>query len=295
MWVGSSGIGRPRLIAGVRRGLIVAALICVAGPIVQAWRSPALALADSSTEAKECPYKTNTAKLGPPLKPPVELTPTQQSAQKLVNFGTSRTYKVVKHLTFTSNKPLPASLKPEQINYEAVLSRTGNTLETAEFPEPTFGGAYISHDRRSISFSACLNPAGISPGKYVGFITVSGPEGLGSASINLTVNAKDGTLFIVSGIVALLGAFVLLVLKDAATAKTESSQWSAAFLVPISSPMWWGATVLTLAAAFGTLYNIYANDPAWGASGFAGLISLVGAATAAVGGHAIIMTLGSKK
>ena len=120
----------------------------------------------------------------------MELAPTQQSAQKLVNFGTSRQFKVIKHLTVTANKPLPPDLLPDQINYDAVLSRTGSTLETAEFPEPTFSPAYISHDRRSISFAVCLNPVGIAAGKYVGSITVSGPEGLGSTAVNLTVNAK---------------------------------------------------------------------------------------------------------
>src|SRR5271154_5909639 len=69
----------------------------------------------ASAEEKECPVKTNTAKLGAQLKPPIELEPTQQSAQKLVNFDTGREFKVVKHLTVTASKPLPPSLVPDQL------------------------------------------------------------------------------------------------------------------------------------------------------------------------------------
>jgi hypothetical protein len=187
-------------------------------------------------------------------------------------------------------------LQPDQINYDAVLSRTGNTLETAEFPDPTFSPAYISSDRRSIAFAVCLNPTGISAGKYVGSITVSGPEGLGSASIGLTVNAKDAQLFTLSGAAALIAAFLLLVLKDGAAVKpVEGGKWWDPFKVPLKNPFWWAATVITLGTAFGALETIYSNDPAWGASGFASLASLVGTATAAVGGHTILTTLGTKR
>jgi hypothetical protein len=248
----------------------------------------------ATAEERECPVKTNTAKLGAQLKPPVELAATQQSAQKLVNFGTSRGFKIIRHLTVTASKPLPIGLEPAQLNFDAVLSRTGNTLESAEFRDPTFSHAYISEDRRSISFAACLNPAGISPGKYVGFITVSGPEGLGSASIGLTANAKDGLLFYVSSVAAIVAAFALLVLKDAAPAKDANNKWKEAFGQPLTNPLWWAATVIALFSTFGSVYTIYANDPAWGASGFASLVSLVGAATAAVGGHTILTTLGSR-
>jgi hypothetical protein len=244
---------------------------------------------------KECPIKTNTATPGEKLTTPIELSPTQQSAQRLVNLGTSRAFRVIKHLTVTTSKPLPASVESDQIGFEATLSRTGNTLETDEFPDPTFSPAYISDDRRSISFAMCLNPAGVSAGQYVGSITVSGPEGMGSASIGLTVNAKDGGLFWVSGFVALAATLALLVLKDMAAAKTNSNKWGDTLNAAFGNPLWYGATAITLVAAFGTLYNVYANDPSWGASGFSGLESLVGTATAAVGGHTILTALGSRK
>jgi hypothetical protein len=280
-------VSQLRLI-GIRRPTLAIVVLIAAVTL-----GPADAIA-AGAEATECPVKTNTAKPGAPLKNPISLVPAQQSAQKLVNFGTSRRFKVVKHITVTANKPLPQSLASDQINFEGVLNRTGNTLETAEFPDPTFSPAYISVNRRSISFAVCLNPAGIAAGKYVGSITVSGPEGLGSATIGLTVNAKDKQLFTVGGLIAILAAFALLVLKDAAPVKNSDNYWQDAFLVPLTNPLWWAATVVALGSAFTALETIYSNDPAWGASGFASLASLVGTATAAVGGHTILTALGTK-
>ena len=293
---GARAARRPRPRRPGRRVLAGLALIGLAALHSSvAFAAGSTTAARAAEEAKECPVKTNTAKFGRPLKQPVELTPTQQSAQKLVNFGTSRQYKVLKHVTVTTSKALPPAVASDQINYDAVLSRTGSTLESAEFPDPTFSPAYISQDRRSISFAVCLNPDAIAAGKYVGSITVSGPPGLGSASIGLTVNAKDTRLFWLSLGAALLSAFVLLVLKDAAAAKTDANSWRQAFITPLSNPLWCAATIITLATAWAALETIYSNDPAWGASGFASFASLVGTATAAVGGHTILTSLGTKR
>jgi hypothetical protein len=276
---------------------IATALGAILGVFFQALPADALTpIQRDSTLATlaACPVKTNEAKPGPALRPPIDLAPTTQSAQKLVNFGTSRGVRIVRHITVIAAKPLPSSVTPEQISFEANLSRTGNTLETAEFPDPTFSLPTISADRQSISFSICLNPSGISAGKYVGLATVSGPVGLGAASINLTVNAKDAQLFTFGWIAALFGAFCLLLIKDAAAAKTNNNNWGAALVIPLTNLAWWGATVVALATAFGVLYTTYSSDPAWGATGFAGVIALVGAAFGAIGGHAILTAFGTK-
>jgi hypothetical protein len=260
------------------------------------YQGTAAARAAEIPEAEYCPVKTNTAKRGAAVNPPITLTPTQETAQKLVNFGTSRSYKVIKHLTVIASKPLPAGLSPEAINFDAVLSRTGGTLETNEFPDLTFSRPYISNDGRTIAFAACLNPAGVSAGKYVGFITVGGPEGLSNASISLTVNTKNGTLFWI-GVICALGVTVLLLfLKEAAANKQSGGaavEWSN-IGKPLKSPLWVGATVITLGGTFGALFAIYTNDPAWGASGFASVVSLVGTSAAAVGAHTIVTSLSAK-
>jgi hypothetical protein len=169
----------------------------------------------------KCPRKANDAQRGMLVTPPIKLTPSQQSTQKLVNFGEHRNRKTLGHLTVITDQPLPNGVTPAQISYDVVLSRTGDTLETEDFRDPTFSDPTIAPDRRSITFSVCLNPSGVAAGKYVGAITVSGPPGLGTASLNLTLNAKSQDFLLKAG-VALLAAFLLLLVKDAATVKTAA-------------------------------------------------------------------------
>jgi hypothetical protein len=83
-----------------------------------------------------------------------------------------------------------------------------------------------------------------------------------------------------------------MVLKDAAAARKKSrTGWDKAFLRPVTDPIWWSTTVVALVAAFGILYGVYANNPAWGSGGLSDVAALVGAAFAAVGGHAMLTSL----
>jgi hypothetical protein len=232
------------------------------------------------------------------LSSPIALTPASSSAQRIVNFGTSRATKVVKKLVFTADKPLPDSLNPQQLNFDAVISRAGDTLESTDFPDPAFSEPRISQDRQSITFDICLNPGSIPPGKYVGGVTLSGPPGLGAASVSLTVNAKVDTPFYVGSAVSLIAAFLLLVLKDAAAYRGKQTNppnpppdWGKSFLHPLADPVWWVTTIAALGAAFGALYAIYAGNPTWGSGGFSDIAALIGAAFAAIGGQTIISTL----
>lgn len=267
-------------------------------------RAPAVALgaigllilsaASAHAANTPCNRSLNDAKAGATLDPPVVLAPTPQSAQKQLNFDTSRQPKMIRNINVASDKPLPNDLTKDQINYDAVLSRSGDTLESTDFPDPTFTDPTISPDRRTLAFSACLSPKGIPAGKYVGAISVGGPAGLGAASINLTVNAKDGTLFLIGLIVALVLAFVLLLLKDASAAFPASgSKWKPALLVPLGDLRWWAATIVALGSAFGILYAAYANDPAWGSTGLGAVASLVASGLAAIGGQSILKSFSS--
>lgn len=249
------------------------------------------ALADNA----ECLRKLNDAKPGVVLEPPVALTPSWQSAQRQLNFGEDRQPKVLRQLRFTSDRALPPSVTPDEINFEALISRTGDALESTDFPDPTFTEPRISADRKTIAFSACLDPNGISAGKYVGTVTVSGPAGLSGASVNLTVTAKNGELFWWGVSITLLITFALLLFKDAAASfKSPDGSWWAALREPLGDLRWWGATVIGLGAAFGALYGIYANDPAWGASGVGAVIALIGSAFAAIGGKSIASAFGKQ-
>jgi hypothetical protein len=243
--------------------------------------------------ADPCPRHLDDGASAPALPSAIALTAAPGSAQRIVNFGTSRATKMVKRLTITADKALPDSLTPQQLNFDALVSRAGDTLESTDFPDPTFSEPRISQDRQSVRFAVCLSPGSIPPGKYVGSVTLSGPPGLSAASVSLTVNAKTDTLFYAGSALSLILAFLLLVLKDAAAYKktNTATSWGASFLHPVSDPVWWATTLVALGAAFGTLYAVYAGNPAWGSGGFSDIAAMIGAGFAAVGGHSIITAL----
>jgi hypothetical protein len=202
-----------------------------------------------------------------------------------VNFGTDREEKFVRNIRLTLNRPLPKDVTPKQINFEALISRSGDSLESIDLSDPTFTEPWFGSERKAIAFTACLNPEGIASGKYVGAITVSGPPGLSASSVNLTVTAKNGCLFWIGAALSLVIAFLLLLFKDAAA--VFKTNWCEALAMPLKDLRWWGATALGVGGAFGTLYGIYANDPSWGASGIGAVVALIGSGFAAIGGKSI--------
>src|SRR5262245_3959070 len=270
-------------------GWLVGVLVC----------APLLVPQPASGATDPCPRHLNDGTTGTALSPPIALTPASGSAQRIVNFGTSRATKVVRRLVFTSDELLPDSLNPQQLNFDALVSRAGDTLESTDFPDPTFSEPRISQDRQSITFDICLNPGPIPPGKYVGAVTLSGPPGLGAASVSLTVNAKDVIPFYIGAGISLLAALLLLILKDAAAFRAtpdnkkddKQPKWRDSFLHPLKEPIWGATTIVALGAAFGTLLAVYAGNPAWGSGGFSDSAALIGAAFAAIGGHTIISAL----
>lgn len=249
----------------------------------------------ASAASVECVRNFDDAKGGKRLKPPIALAPAAGTAQRQLNFGTNRGEKVMRRLVLTASKPLPKQLRPEQIAFEALLSRSGESLESTDFADPTFTMPKISADRRTVVFSACFDGSGISAGKYVGAINVSGPVGLGAASINVTVNAKDSELFTFGLVAAILIAFVLLLVKDAAAALPDKDgKWRQAWLVPLGDPRWWVMTLAALGAAFGSLYTVYEADPSWGATGLGSVWALIGSGFAAIGGQSVLTSLRQK-
>ncbi|HWX10080.1 MAG TPA: hypothetical protein VNY33_08880, partial [Gaiellaceae bacterium] len=94
-------------------------------------------------------------------------------------------------------------------------------------------------------------------------------------------------------LISLLIAAALVLLKDAAAYKQtdKAIPWMQAFLHPVGDPLWWATSIAALATAFGTLYAVYAANPAWGSGGFTDIASLIAAGFAAVGGATILSTL----
>lgn len=248
----------------------------------------ALVAASTVPAAAPCSHPANTASEGHPLKTAIQLSPTQGSAQRLINFGTHRKMKP-RTFTVTSDKELPKELQPDQINFDAAISRTGDTLESEDFPTPTFGTPKFSEDRKSITFVACFDPDHVDAGKYVGSMTISGPGGVGAASVNLTINAKSS--FWPGMLIAIVAAFGLLLVKDAARVKTDTVRWRDALGAPLQNPIWWVATVGAIAGAVIAMRTLYDTDPAWGAGGWSALASLIGAGLSAIGAQSIITGL----
>lgn len=245
----------------------------------------------SASAGTPCTRQVSDAQPTVHVDPAITLTTTTQSAQRQLNFDTDRAPKLISRIVVTADRPLPNDVTGKQLGYDAVLSRTGDTLESSDFPTPTFTEPQIRPDRKTIIYSICLNPHGVSAGKYVGSVELSGPDGVSATSTNLTVNLKDGGLFWTGVIVALVVSFLLLLLKDASIAyptPAVNKHWGKALLVPITDLRWWAATLIALAGAFGILYATYANDPAWGATGLSAFAALLGSAFAAVGGQSIL-------
>ena len=270
--------------------------LCIAAcALVLAGIASSLSAAETAP-TPTCPRQVNDGHPGAKVDPPITLTPTPQSAQRQVNFDTDRSPMTVPRLVVTADGALGPDVTPDKLSYDAILSRTGDTLESASFPTPTFTDPQIRADRKTIIFSACLNPATARAGKYVGSLELSGPDGISAASINLTVNLKDGHVFWYGLVFALIMSFLLLLLKDAAAAYPgKNNNWGQALLVPITDLRWWAATLIALGGAFGVLYAAFANDPAWGATGLAAASALVGSAFAAIGGQSILTSFSTPK
>lgn len=214
---------------------------------------------------------------GPALAEPAVLSPEKGSEQRLKNFDGNRGTKEFRNVRLVSDKRLPDTLTSARIGFSALVERAGDKLESVDFPDPTFTEPRISSDRRHIVFNICLNASGVSPGKYVGNVTVAGPEGLGEGRVGITANLKARwVVWALLTAVAIVLSFLAMYFKD--WTKDSSS----------ITKGWWFKTVGTLVVTFGLLAGVYINDPTWGASYFEAGVALIGTALASVGGRKLI-------
>src|SRR5262249_1443935 len=136
------------------------------------------AIFPAQLRAADCTRQVNdVTDFGSPLADPIVLSPDKDSEQRLKNFDGNRGTKVFRDIRLASDKRLPSDLTSSRLNFDALIERASDTLESVDFPDPTFTQPRISSDRKHISFDICLNAKGVSPGKYVGNVTVSGPDG----------------------------------------------------------------------------------------------------------------------
>lgn len=254
----------PRLVVLLIAGLFAGAVLTIGVP--------------TNAAAANCTRRVNDVKVtGPALADAVTLSPEKGSEQRLKNFDGGRSIKEIKDVRLVSDKRLPDTLTPAQISFDALIARADDKLESVDFPDPTFTEPTFTNDRRHIVFTICLSAAGVSPGKYVGSIAVSGPEGLGEGRVGITANLKARWyIWLVLVLVAMALSGGALFFKD--WTKDSSS----------ITKGWWFKTVAALVVTFGVLATAYVNDPAWGAGVFQAGIALIGTALASIGGRKLI-------
>jgi hypothetical protein len=232
----------------------------------------------ANAAAADCQRHVNDVKdFGPGLAEPVVLSPEKGSEQRLKNFGGNRGIKEFRDIRLVSDKRLPDTLTSARLGFEALIERADDKLESVDFPDPTFTEPRITGDRKHIVFTICLNAKGVSPGKYVGSVTVGGPDGLGEARVGITANLKARwVVWAPLAILAMILSWAALFFKD--WTKDRSSITGG----------WWFKTIGILVVTFGVIAGVYINDPTWGASVFGAGIALIGTALASVGGRKLI-------
>ena len=280
---------------------------------------PAALSADD--EAARCMLHSGQGASGTGLPQPVKLVPDNPAA--IINFAGARGRKFV-DVVLNATPALPPTLKGDQIRIFVLrrFTRSGQNLPTETAPIPTFTPPVISPNRDRVTFTVCLDGAGLKAGSYAGSVYVEGPRGLSPASISITENATNSRLALWGGIGVLFAAFFFLWLRGAAARQAAAEQVHAEQLAkagaakdkaeidrlsteeekpkPVTGYLlevfkdlnWLITTIVALGAAAGTIIGIYGANPAWGADTLGSLVSLVGPAFTAVGVQSVVASLG---
>jgi hypothetical protein len=186
--------------------------------------------------------------------------------------------------------PLPDRIGPQQISLYTPkrLRRSNNELGTAHIDKPTFSEPEISDGGSRIVFAVCIDDESIDAGTYTGQVQIGGPLGSTRTAATITVNKKDSGLFWFGVAVALLIAVVLSYLRALKVAKdklpeSDTEPWKKAWAATWRDPWLAVSTVGGLVVAFVGMWQIFAKDPAWGASGMSSFFALVGTMLSATG------------
>lgn len=237
----------------------------------------------------------------------VQLAAEPSSQSKVRNLGADRDPESV-IFTITATPALPDGVE-NRINLVAdTIVRTGQeSAETVTFPDPLFSRLEVSPNRQRIRFRVCLNPPNDLPaGSYTGVVDIEGPVGLEATAVTVTLNARNGLLFLIGAFLTLVLAFATLTYKSASDRRTKTIEkattdaekrnaqaWKPAFEHTFRDVGWWFATVAALATSFGALFALYRDNPAWGGEDWGAVAALIGTGLAAVGAKAIFTPSGS--
>jgi hypothetical protein len=243
-----------------------------------------------------CNGTSSEATAGKAVDPPVTLQ--SSGTADPINMGALHGTAIT-DITVTASPALPKDVTPGQITLDVPkrFTRNGANLNTAYLPSPTFSTPRILEHGKLIAFSLCLNADNIDPGSYIGQVIVGGPEGVQPATVTITLNAKDQELFRVGIGLAILLAFVLLLMRgikvnyDKTTGDTASN-----FINSLKATLkdvigFWLPTVVAIGAAVVAMLTVYDGAPSWGADQTASLIALGGTAITAAGAGTFLSSL----
>jgi len=261
--------------------------------------------ATDAAEEKKCESESAEVETGDgEIKPRIVLQPDTGSQERVVNFGNDRDPEPLS-FRIKSDPALPPDLEQSLDLTADTFTRTGNAnAESVTFPEPTFSKVEPSLNRERVTFTVCLAPPPDLPaGKYTGLVTLDGPPGVEGPSVSIVANAKDETMFYLGGALTLILAVLVLLYKGTADRRAahidalppganepdrdKAESWKTAREETLKDVGWVAPMIFAVVATAGSLYALYANDPAWGAEGVGSVAALIGAGLAAVGAKAI--------
>jgi hypothetical protein len=192
-------------------------------------------------------------------------------------------------IVVNASPALPPRVTSRQITITVPkrFERSGANLTSEYLPVPTFTRPRILERGKLVAFTLCVDVTNAQAGSYIGQVVVGGPKGVQPATVAITVNAKNGTLFLRGLIAAILLAFLLLL------AQASKKRWDA-MTTPRSSrkaiggafgDLWgfWFPAVVAIVAAVVAVYQVWDSTAAWGADTGASLIALGGTTLSATG------------
>ncbi|HEX8068128.1 MAG TPA: hypothetical protein VF520_16550 [Thermoleophilaceae bacterium] len=253
----------------------------------------ALPAPKKAKKSKKPKGKAKNAKVAKPK--PITLDPVTQT--QVVNFGTDRSEKSV-DVVLTASTAVPRRIKGEHFELDVPqrFRRVDDKLETTVLPRPTFSEPRIFGKRRRIALTICLDGEDVKPGAYTGNVVLTGPAQVGDATVTLTVNAKNGGLFALGLVLAVLTALALLFYK-AMKAKRDAAPadgpigWGTALWRVVGDFAFWAETIVSIGAAVVAVYVVWSQDPAWGDDEFPSIVALGATALAAAGVQNLIATV----
>jgi hypothetical protein len=186
-------------------------------------------------------------------------------------------------------------VRPSQITIHVPkrFERSGDNLTSEYLRRPIFTRRRILERGKLVAFTLCINMDGAQAGTYVGQLIVGGPGKIQPATIAVTINVKNRTLFLQGLAVAILLAFALLlalatkkrwdVIDSKKTPKCPPCLATAMGQALTDAWGFWLPTAIAIVAAGVAMYQVWDNTVAWGADTGASLIALGGTTLSAAG------------